>query len=87
MDVSSTFCNISVTLFLVSGLTQKCQKCHLVCQMHCTVIPFSHIRILDGEIICCMKVMGTMKHEKITRTLTVSLRTLNATLEQGGGLY
>ena len=29
------------------------------------MVPFFHIRTLDGVIICYMKVMGTMKHEQI----------------------
>ena len=33
-------------LFLFSGLTQKYQKCHLVCQINGPVISYSHIRAL-----------------------------------------
>ena len=50
-------------LFLVSGPTQKYQKCHFVCQINGLVISFSHIRALVWPIICYIKVMGTMKHE------------------------
>ena len=50
-------------LFLVFGLTQKYQKCHLVCQINGPVISFSLIKALVWSIICYMKVMGTMKHD------------------------
>ena len=54
------FCNIVGTLILVSGLTQKCQKCHIVCQVIGPVILFSHVRALALVTACYMKVMGTM---------------------------
>ena len=50
-------------LFLVSGLTQKYEKCNLVCQVNGRAIFFSDIRAPVWRIICYMKVMGTMKHE------------------------
>ena len=35
-------------LFLVSGLKQKCQKCHVTCQINGPVIYFSDIRALHS---------------------------------------
>ena len=51
-------------LFLVSGLRENYQKCHLVCQINGPVIYFSHIRALIWQIICYMTVMCTMKHNR-----------------------
>ena len=59
------FCNIFVKLFLVSGLTQKYQAFHLLCQINDPEISLSPIRILDSVIICYMRVTDTMKHEQI----------------------
>ena len=59
--------HFSGTLFFVSGLAQKYQKCHLVCQINGPVILFSHIGKLVGAIVCYMEVMGTMKLEQITK--------------------
>ena len=59
------FCNIFVKLFLVSGLTQKYETFHLVCQINDPEISLSPIRILDSVIICYMRVTGTMKHEQV----------------------
>ena len=66
-------------LLLVSGLTQKYQKCHLECQTNGAGICFSHIKALVWPIICYMNAIGTMKHEYITETLTEDLKIRNVT--------
>ena len=42
-------------------------KCHLLCQINGPVMSFSHIGALDCVIILHIEVMGTMKHEQVTK--------------------
>ena len=52
-------------LFLTFELTQKYQKCHLLCYINGTVISFSINRELIGLIFCYIKVFCIVGNEKM----------------------
>ena len=69
-------------LYIVSSfiLTQNYQRFDLLSQIN-DPLTLSHIRTLDCVILCYMKVMVTVKHEQITKTLMGGggLKTRNVT--------
>ena len=55
-------------------------------QINGPVIPLYHNRTLDRVNVCYTKVMGTVKHEKTTQTLTGGLKILKCCLTAWGGV-